>query len=72
MATAIEFTAREKLAEIEREIAWRHRVYARAIKAGRMPAKDAQRRIQIMNAIAEDYRRAITAAPDLFQRSALL
>lgn len=65
---APDFTPKDKLREVEREIEHRHRVYARLIKAGKMRSADAQRRIQIMSAIAEDYRRAASAEPDLFNR----
>lgn len=66
---ADEFTARDKLREIEREVEYRHRVYGRLVKAGKMKSVEASRRIKLMTAIAEDYRRLASAAPDLFQRS---
>ncbi|WP_099863831.1 hypothetical protein [Pararhizobium haloflavum] len=67
--TAPEFSAREKLQEIEREIKFRHRVYSRAVHNGKMKLADAQRKLRLMTAIAEDYRRLIAAEPDLFNRS---
>jgi hypothetical protein len=49
-------TAREKLDEVEREVAMRRKVYDRFIKDGRMTVPEAARKIGIMQAIAEDYR----------------
>lgn len=64
-----DFTAAQKLREVERELSFRHFVYPRQIKRGTLKSTEAQRRIQIMTAIAEDYRRALAAQPDLFNRS---
>ncbi|RWX72521.1 hypothetical protein [Mesorhizobium sp. M2A.F.Ca.ET.039.01.1.1] len=66
---APEFTVFDKLREVEKEVAYRHRVYRRLISAGKMKTAEATRRIGIMTAIAEDYRRAQAAEPDLFKRS---
>lgn len=50
------FTAREKLRELEREIMYRVDVYARIIKrGGNLTRSEADRRIDIMRAIAADY-----------------
>ena len=61
------FTDQDKLAEIEREIGFRHHVYGKRVKAGTMTSAAAQRKIQIMNAIADDYRDRIASQPDLFK-----
>jgi hypothetical protein len=61
------FTNSEKLAEIEREIAQRHRVYRRLIDVGRMKPNIASRQIAILHAIAEDYRAKVKEGP-LFER----
>jgi len=49
-------SAREKLNEVDREVAMRRRAYDRFIREGRMTAPEAARKIGIMQAIAEDYR----------------
>ena len=66
MTTPPAFTDAEKLAEVEREIAFRHRVYRKWVAAGRMSSATAQRQIQIMNAIAADYRARAEAQGSLF------
>ena len=58
---------RDKLEEIEREIEFRHRVYAKQIKAGKMNPALAQNKIRIMTAIRDDYRNKIAKQPDLFK-----
>lgn len=45
------FTTREMVEEIEREIAMRRNVYARAVRGGKMSQADADRRIDLMTAI---------------------
>jgi hypothetical protein len=50
-----EFTVTEKLAELEREIALRERVYPQWIQFGKMSASKARRQIDILRAIARDY-----------------
>ncbi|RRY08871.1 hypothetical protein [Brucella anthropi] len=62
------FSAQEKLAELEREITFRHRTYSRLVKAGKMKLPEAQRRIQLLTDIANDYRNAASNEPDLFKR----
>jgi hypothetical protein len=49
------FTAAEKRAEILREIKFRERVYGRLVESGGMKQADAERRIAIMQEIADDY-----------------
>ena len=46
------FTTRELIAEAERESKMRRNVYERQIRAGRMSRADADRRIDMMEAIA--------------------
>ncbi len=53
-----EFTDADKLKELRAELAWRHKVYARSIKAGRMSQALASRKIRLLNAIIADYERA--------------
>jgi hypothetical protein len=50
------FTTAEKLAEIEREIAYRRLVYSQAVRANTMSPAYARRLIAIMEDIAKDYR----------------
>ena len=67
MAAAPEVvTDAEKLAEVEREIAFRHAVYRKRIKAGTMTVGNASKKIRVMEAIAADYRERLAAQPDLF------
>ncbi|ELT47407.1 hypothetical protein [Brucella intermedia] len=63
------FTAKQKLAEAERELAYRHRVYRRLVSTGKMKLEEAQRRIGIMTEIVDDYRNAASDEPDLFKRN---
>lgn len=55
MATATEITAADKLKCVERELAYRYRVYARRVDNGKMTQKQADREIQLMEEIAADY-----------------
>jgi hypothetical protein len=50
---------RHKLHCAERELALRLRVYIRLIARGKMTPDDAQREIELMRAIADDYRAAV-------------
>jgi len=50
------FSRQDKLKAIEREISYRQWVYGNKVKAGKMSPMAAQRGIQIMQAIADDYR----------------
>lgn len=61
------WSAQDKLAELEREIAMRKRVYPREVQADRMTQDQADRRLSIMEAIAQDYRRP-PAVGDLFEK----
>jgi len=56
-----EFTAREKLEEADREVAMRRRVYPKQIARGDLSLAKANRQIEIMRAIAQDYHRAAIA-----------
>lgn len=46
----------DKIKELDREIMWRHRVYPKLIRAGKMRPEAATRQLQVMNAILEDYK----------------
>ncbi len=59
------FSASEKRAEALREVKMRERVYRRWVREGKMTAADADRRIALLQAIADDY-----AEPDLFTQGA--
>ena len=50
------YTAQEKLDAVEREIRQRGRVYGRMVATVNMTKKKAEYEIDIMRAIAEDYR----------------
>jgi len=50
------FTAAEKRREAEREVSQRLYIYARMVTEGKLTQVEADRRIAIMEAIAEDYR----------------
>ena len=54
--TGEQWSATDKLACIERELGWRHKVYPRRIEQGKMTANQAAREIAIMQAIAADLR----------------
>jgi hypothetical protein len=56
--------ASEKLACIERELKWRHRVYPRRVSEGKMTQHQMDREINIMEAIAADLR-AVTESERL-------
>lgn len=60
-----EFTAKQKLACVARELAMRRRAYPRFVENGRMDASEAQREIAVMEAIVQDYQAAVRT-PDLF------
>jgi hypothetical protein len=61
------FTNAEKLAEIEREIKQRHRVYAHLIRTGKLRPSTAERQMLIMSAIRDDYAAKVAEGP-LFER----
>jgi len=50
------FMAFEKLACVEREIAYRKRVFPRLIENGKMTQALADKQVAVMVAIADDYR----------------
>jgi hypothetical protein len=52
-------TTRDKLRCAERELGYRHRVYARLVQRRKMSQLDAWREIELMAAIVEDYRVAV-------------
>lgn len=52
------FTAAEKLAECEREIGMRRRVYPRFVAQKKLSQEQATERLAIMETIAADYREA--------------
>lgn len=60
-------TIEDKLKEVEREIAQRHRVYPRLIARGTLTKERAAKQIRIMSAIAEDIRNKAKEGP-LFAR----
>ncbi len=63
------FSTREKLKALEREIAYRRRVYPRLVANGRMSQREADEQVAIFETIAKDYRDQIeTEAPSLFGR----
>lgn len=55
-------TVSDKLKEVEREIGQRRRVYARLIAAGKLTQQKADRQIEIMSAVAADYRAQVGQA----------
>lgn len=57
----VTFDARAKLRCIERELRMRERNYPRWVAEGRMVAGQAQYEIDVMSAIADDYRKALEA-----------
>jgi hypothetical protein len=54
-------TNTDKLQCAERELRFRRRVYAERVADGRMTVKQRDREIKLMEAIAEDYRKAVEA-----------
>ena len=52
-------TAAEKLACVNRELAYRYRVFARRVDAGKMTQKQMDREIALMEEIAADYTAAV-------------
>ena len=49
-------TAKEKLQCVERELSYRRRVYGRLVERGKMSEREAERELELMEAIANDYR----------------
>ena len=61
------YSNREKLMEIRRELAVRARLYSERIAGGIMTQEDAERHVNVLLAIANDYERLVDAEePDLF------
>jgi hypothetical protein len=58
------FTDKEKLAEIDRELAQRHRVYRWQVRNGRMTQEQASRQLNLMTAIRMDYHAKVEASPE--------
>ncbi len=58
-----DFTNEQKLAEVNREITQRHRVYGRMVKQGKLDPKRAQLLIRIMQAVADDYAAKVKEGP---------
>lgn len=54
-----QFTAEDKFKEARRELAQRKRVYPRLVAQGSLKQAEADRQIAIMEAIRDDYARAI-------------
>ena len=52
------FTATEKKQAVERELAYRHRVYGRWVTEGKMTQKLADRQIKVFEEILADYVKA--------------
>ena len=50
--SAERFTQRELIEEAQREASMRRHVYAKQVRAGRMPQAEADRKIDLMEAIA--------------------
>ncbi|WP_244396166.1 hypothetical protein [Afipia carboxidovorans] len=66
-----EFTLEEKLEEIEREIAQRHRVYPRLVAAGKLRQTKADKQMALMIAVRDDYRTKISQGPLFREGNAL-
>lgn len=63
------FSNADKLAEVEREIKQRQRVYPRLVSQGKLRQATADKQMEIMCAIAVDYRNKIKEGP-LFEHAA--
>lgn len=48
-------THQDKVAELQREVSLRRRVYPRWVAAGRLTQADADKRIAVLQAILDDY-----------------
>jgi hypothetical protein len=67
-----EYSARDKLKAVEREIRYREHVYPKRVKDGKMTQRDSDFQIGIFKAIAAEIKPqadAARAAGDLFARS---
>ena len=64
-------TEHDKLRCVERELTFRHRVYARRVEQGKMTQAQADHEIAVMEAIKQDYSRSVQVCePDLFPNDA--
>jgi len=62
----VAMTVRDKYVEVKRELALRRRLYPRWVAEGKLPEREASRRIAVLHAIMEDYERELAAAePEL-------
>ena len=57
------FSLEEKLAEINRELGQRSRVYGWQVRKGKMTKEQAARQIQLMTAIRDDYADKVKEGP---------
>ena len=55
----MEFTAKDKLEAVTRELGYRRRVYARRVARLQMKQEQADREIAVMQAIEADYRKLV-------------
>jgi hypothetical protein len=55
----LRFSDQEKMAEIQVEISYRIRVFARMVAEGTMTEEDAARRLDIMREISDEYEERI-------------
>lgn len=53
-------TAADKLQCAERELKYRRRVYGRLVERGKMSQREADRELELMEAIARDYRELVS------------
>ena len=53
-------SAADKLACAERELKYRRRVYGRLVERGKMDQREADRELELMEAIAKDYRELVS------------
>jgi hypothetical protein len=53
-------TATDKMQCAERELKYRRRVYGRLVERGKMSLLQCKRELELMEAIAEDYRKLAT------------
>jgi hypothetical protein len=65
----VTITNRDKLACCERELAFRNRVYTRLVVRGKMTKTEQGRELELMAAIVEDYRAAVSAEEPEFAMS---
>lgn len=49
-----EFTIEQKIAELDREIKLRHRVYPRMVQRGQLTRETAQHRIAVLSSVLRD------------------